>query len=65
MRGCTHYGSGKVSIATFQKLALSTLWRSGRLTELQKVGLLEKLKRRQEGRSLLGGGGGGISEKPR
>lgn len=59
-------------IATVQKLALSTLWRSGHLTELQKVGLLEKLKRSREGqeeRSLVGGGGGegrgGTSEKRR
>lgn len=53
MRGCTHYGSGKVSIATFQQLALNTLWRSGHLTELQTVGLQEKSR----GKVTAGQGG--------
>lgn len=58
---------GEVSIATFQQLALNALWRSGHLTELRAVGLLEKLKRSQEGRSQEGRsllGREGVSEKP-
>lgn len=56
-------GPSEVGIATFQKLALNALWRAGHLTELQKAGLQEKLKRSEEGRSLLSREG--ISEKPR